>query len=51
MPTSVRPIRSTSSTERKTKELFRKVFVLGKGKGWNFMHSSLFLYFLAGNQT
>ena len=36
---------------RKTKELFRKVFALGKGKKWNFMHSSLFLDFLAGNQT
>ena len=36
---------------RKTKELFRKVFALGKGKGWNLMHSSLFLDFLAGNQT
>src|SRR6187401_1384648 len=34
-----------------TKELFRKVFALGKGKKWNFMHSSLFLDFLAGNQT
>ncbi len=38
-------------SRRKTKELFRKVFALGKGKGWNFMHSSLFLDFLAGNQT
>jgi hopanoid biosynthesis associated radical SAM protein HpnH len=36
---------------RKTKELFRKVFALGQGKGWNFMHSGLFLDFLAGNQT
>ncbi|MGP0090291.1 MAG: adenosyl-hopene transferase HpnH [Xanthobacteraceae bacterium] len=36
---------------RKTKELFRKVFALGKGKGWNLMHSGLFLDFLAGNQT
>jgi hopanoid biosynthesis associated radical SAM protein HpnH len=36
---------------RKTKELFRKVFELGKGKRWNFIHSSLFLDFLAGNQT
>jgi len=36
---------------RKTKELFRNVFALGKGKRWNFMHSSLFLDFLAGNQT
>jgi hopanoid biosynthesis associated radical SAM protein HpnH len=35
---------------RKTKELFRKVFALGKGKNWTFMHSSLFLDFLAGNQ-
>jgi hopanoid biosynthesis associated radical SAM protein HpnH len=36
---------------RKTKELFRKVFALGKGKRWQFMHSGLFLDFLAGNQT
>jgi len=35
---------------RTTKELFRKVFALGKGKGWKFMHSGLFLDFLAGNQ-
>jgi MoaA/NifB/PqqE/SkfB family radical SAM enzyme len=36
---------------KKTKELFRRVFALGKGKKWNFMHSSLFLDFLAGNQS
>jgi hopanoid biosynthesis associated radical SAM protein HpnH len=36
---------------RKTKELFRQVFALGKGKKWEFMHSSLFLDFLAGNQN
>ncbi len=36
---------------RKTKELFRQVFALGKGKRWNFMHSGLFLDFLAGNQS
>jgi hopanoid biosynthesis associated radical SAM protein HpnH len=36
---------------RKTKDLFRKVFALGKGKKWNFIHSGLFLDFLAGNQT
>jgi hopanoid biosynthesis associated radical SAM protein HpnH len=36
---------------RKTKELFRDVFALGKGKGWNLLHSGLFLDFLAGNQT
>src|SRR5581483_483407 len=36
---------------RKTKELFRKVFSYGKGgKKWNFIHSGLFLDFLAGNQ-
>ena len=35
---------------RKTKELFRKVFALGKGKKWNLTHSALFLDFLAGNQ-
>jgi hopanoid biosynthesis associated radical SAM protein HpnH len=35
---------------RKTKELFRKVFALGKGKKWKLMHSSLFLDFLAGNR-
>ena len=35
---------------RKTKELFRDVFARGKGKGWKFMHSGLFLDFLAGNQ-
>jgi hopanoid biosynthesis associated radical SAM protein HpnH len=38
-------------SRRKTKELFRKVFALGRGRGWNFMHSSLFLDFLAGNQN
>jgi hopanoid biosynthesis associated radical SAM protein HpnH len=35
---------------RKTKELFRRVFALGKGKKWQFNHSPLFLDFLAGNQ-
>jgi hopanoid biosynthesis associated radical SAM protein HpnH len=35
---------------KKTKELFRKVFAMGKGKGWNLSHSGLFLDFLAGNQ-
>jgi hopanoid biosynthesis associated radical SAM protein HpnH len=37
-------------TRRKTKELFRDVFRMGKGKKWNFIHSNLFLDFLAGNQ-
>jgi len=35
---------------RKTKELFRDVFARRNGKKWNFMHSGLFLDFLAGNQ-
>jgi hopanoid biosynthesis associated radical SAM protein HpnH len=36
---------------KKTKELFRDVFSRGVGKKWTFAHSSLFLDFLAGNQT
>ena len=36
---------------RKTKELFRSIFRLGKGKGWKLSHSSLYLDFLAGNQS
>ncbi len=35
---------------RRTKELFREVFALGKGKRWTLAHSPLFLDFLAGNQ-
>jgi len=38
-------------SRRKTKELFRRVFTLGRGKRWQLMHSALFLDFLAGNQT
>jgi hopanoid biosynthesis associated radical SAM protein HpnH len=36
---------------QKSKELFRGIFRRGKGKGWKFNQSSLFLDFLAGNQT
>jgi hopanoid biosynthesis associated radical SAM protein HpnH len=36
---------------RKTKQLFRDIFARGKGKGWEFSQSSLFLDFLAGNQN
>ena len=36
---------------RKSKELFRAIFRLGVGKGWKFNQSSLFLDFLAGNQS
>ncbi|MBV8663438.1 MAG: adenosyl-hopene transferase HpnH [Hyphomicrobiales bacterium] len=38
-------------SRRKTKELFRRVFALGKGKKWRLQHSPLFLDFLAGNQN
>jgi hopanoid biosynthesis associated radical SAM protein HpnH len=36
---------------RKTKDLFRRIFALGKGRKWVFQHSPLFLDFLAGNQS
>ncbi len=37
---------------RKTKDLFRAIFRRGKGgRAWNFSQSSLFLDFLAGNQS
>ena len=35
----------------KSKHLFREIFKLGKGRKWKFNQSSLFLDFLAGNQT
>jgi hopanoid biosynthesis associated radical SAM protein HpnH len=38
-------------SRRKTKELFRRIFALGRGKRWNLLHSSLYLDFLAGNQS
>ena len=34
-----------------SKQLFRDIFKLGKGRKWRFNQSSLFLDFLAGNQT
>ena len=36
---------------RNTRLLFREIFRLGRGRGWNFTQSSMFLDFLAGNQT
>ena len=36
---------------KKTKNLFRDIFRLGKGRKWTFSQSSLFLDFLAGNQS
>lgn len=34
-----------------SKQLFRNIFRLGKGRRWPLNHSTLFLDFLAGNQT
>jgi len=36
---------------RESKQLFRNIFKLGKGKKWRFNQSSLYLDFLAGNQS
>jgi len=36
---------------RDTKELFRGIFKRGKGRKWRLNHSSLYLDFLAGNQS
>ena len=33
-----------------SKQLFRNIFALGKGRRWKLNHSSLYLDFLAGNQ-
>jgi hopanoid biosynthesis associated radical SAM protein HpnH len=38
-------------SRRKTKELFRRIFALGRSKGWNLLHSGMYLDFLAGNQS
>ena len=37
-------------SRQRTKQLFRDIFKLGKGRGWRFSQSTLFLDFLAGNQ-
>lgn len=44
------PDQKSFLSRRRTKELFRSVFAMGKRKRWNFMHSDLYLDFLAGNQ-
>ena len=36
---------------KSSKELFRSIFRLSKGRRWRFNHSSLYLDFLAGNQA
>ncbi len=37
-------------SRRKTKQLFRDIFNLGRGKKWRFSQSTLFMDFLAGTQ-
>lgn len=36
---------------RASKQLFRDIFRMGKGRGWRFNHTHLYLDFLAGNQS
>lgn len=38
-------------SRQKTRQLFRDIFQHGKGKKWRFSQSSLYLDFLAGNQS
>ncbi len=45
------PDQSHFLNRRKTKQLFREIFRLGRGHKWQFSQSSLFLDFLAGNQS
>ncbi len=45
------PDRQHFLNRRRAKQLFRDIFRLGRGKGWQFSQSPLFLDFLAGNQA
>ncbi len=47
------PVQDHFLSRRQTKELFRSIFRLGKANGrkWKFNQSSMYLDFLAGNQT
>ena len=38
-------------SRQKTKQLFRDILARGKGKGWRFTQSPMFMDFLAGNQN
>src|SRR3954454_5705864 len=38
-------------SRQKTKQLFRDILQRGKGKGWKFTQSPLFMNFLAGNES
>ena len=44
------PDRAHFLNRRKSKELFRDIFRRGRGRGWKFNQSALFLDFLAGNE-
>lgn len=37
-------------SRRNTMELFRRIFALGRGRGWRLTHTPLYLDFLAGDQ-
>ncbi len=47
------PVQDHFLSRRQTKELFRKIFRIGKtgGRKWKFNQSSMYLDFLAGNQS
>jgi len=45
------PCRDVFLKRTVSKQLFREIFKLSKGRRWNFNHTSLYLDFLAGNQT
>ena len=38
-------------SRQKTKQLFRDILTYGRGKGWKFTQSPLFMSFLAGNES
>ena len=45
------PTQQVFLNRQKTKQLFRDLFAKGKGRNWRWNQSSLYLDFLAGNQT
>jgi hopanoid biosynthesis associated radical SAM protein HpnH len=45
------PVQDHFLSRRQTKELFRSIFRIGKSRNWKFNQSSMYLDFLAGNQT
>ncbi|CCQ73412.1 adenosyl-hopene transferase HpnH [Magnetospira sp. QH-2] len=45
------PVQAQFLRRERTKELFRTILRLGKGRAWRFNQSSLYLDFLAGNQS